>query len=35
MIDAPSAHAIAAMLVTVAMFYGFASGRLKVEIISC
>lgn len=34
MIDAPSAHAIAAMLVTVAMFYGFASGRLKVEIIS-
>ena len=34
MIDAPSAHAIAAMLVTVAMFYGFASGRLRVEIIS-
>ena len=34
MIDSPSPHAIAAMLVTVAMFYGFASGRLKVEIIS-
>ena len=31
---APSLHASAAILLTIAMFYGFASGRLKVEIIS-
>ena len=31
---APSAHAAAAILLTMAMFYGFAAGRLKVEIIS-
>ncbi len=30
----PSAHAIAAILLAVAMFYGFASGRVRVEIIS-
>ena len=30
----PSAHAIAAILLTTAMFYGFVSGRAKVEIIS-
>ena len=34
MIDLPSPHAAAAIALTVAMFYGFASGRLKVEIIS-
>lgn len=31
---APSPHAIAAILLTVAMFYGFVSGRARVEIIS-
>lgn len=30
----PSPHAAAAMLLAVAMFYGFARGRLRVEIIS-
>ena len=30
----PTFHALAAMLVAVAMFYGFANGRLRVEIIS-
>lgn len=30
----PSPHAIGAMLLTVAMFYGFVSGRARVEIIS-
>lgn len=30
----PSFHAFAAMLVAVVMFYGFANGRLRVEIIS-
>ncbi|MFS0737706.1 SLC13 family permease [Sphingomonas sp. 1P06PA] len=30
----PSAHAIGAMLLTAAMFYGFVSGRARVEIIS-
>lgn len=34
MIDTPPPHAIGAILLTVAMFYGFVSGRLKVEIIS-
>lgn len=34
MIDLPTPHAAAAIVLTVAMFYGFASGRLKVEIIS-
>ena len=34
MIDIPSYHAIAAMAVTVAMFVGFARGRLSVEIVS-
>lgn len=34
MIGLPSPHAAAAIALTVAMFYGFASGRLKVEIIS-
>ncbi len=34
MIDLPSGHAATAILVTGAMFYGFASGRLKIEIIS-
>ncbi|MGB3710331.1 MAG: SLC13 family permease [Erythrobacter sp.] len=34
MIDEPSYHAIAAMAVTVAMFIGFARGRLSVEIVS-
>ncbi len=34
MIDLPSYHAIAAMVVTVAMFIGFAQGRYPVEIIS-
>ena len=31
---APSPHAIAAMVLAFAMFYGFASGKLRVEIIS-
>lgn len=31
---APSPHAIGAILLTVAMFYGFVSGRARVEIIS-
>ncbi|MCF8710172.1 SLC13 family permease [Rhizorhapis sp. SPR117] len=30
----PSAHATAALLLACAMFYGFASGRVRVEIIS-
>ena len=30
----PSAHALAAILLTIAMFYGFVSGRARVEIIS-
>lgn len=30
----PSAHAIAALLLACAMFYGFASGRVRVKIIS-
>ena len=30
----PSFHAIAAMAVTIAMFVGFARGRLSVEIVS-
>jgi len=34
MLDIPSFHAIAAMIVTVMMFVGFARGRLSVEIIS-
>ena len=34
MIAPPSFHAIAAMLVTIAMFVAFARGRLSVEIIS-
>ncbi len=33
MIDPPSLHAIAAMVLTGAMFYAFAAGKLKVEII--
>jgi di/tricarboxylate transporter len=34
MIDPPSSHAIAAMAVTIAMFFGFARGRYPEEIIS-
>jgi di/tricarboxylate transporter len=34
MIELPSPHAAAAIALTIAMFYGFVSGRLKVEIIS-
>jgi di/tricarboxylate transporter len=34
MIGTPHPHAIGAMLLTVAMFYGFVSGRARVEIIS-
>jgi di/tricarboxylate transporter len=34
MIEAPSLHALAAMLVTLAMFIAFARGRMSVEIIS-
>ena len=34
LLAAPSAHAIGAMLLTAAMFYGFVSGRARVEIIS-
>jgi len=33
-LGAPSAHAVGAMLLTIAMFYGFVSGRARVEIIS-
>ncbi len=33
-LTAPSAHAVAAILLTIAMFYGFVSGRARVEIIS-
>jgi len=32
--DAPSFHAVGAMLLAAAMFYAFANGRLRVEIIS-
>lgn len=31
---APAPHALAAILLTVAMFYGFASGRMRIELIS-
>lgn len=31
---APSPHAVGAILLTVAMFYGFVSGRARIEIIS-
>lgn len=34
MIEAPSLHALAAMLVTLAMFAAFARGRMSVEIVS-
>lgn len=34
MIEVPSFHAIAAMLLTVGMFIGFARGRLSTEIVS-
>ena len=34
MIGVPSLHAIAAMIVTIAMFFAFARGRMSVEIIS-
>ena len=34
MIEMPSYHAIAAMVVTVAMFVGFVRGRLSTEIVS-
>ena len=34
MIDTPSPHAVGAMVLTALMFYGFASARLRVEIIS-
>ena len=34
MIEPPSFHAIAAMVVTVAMFFGFARSRLSTEIVS-
>ena len=34
MIEAPSLHAIAAMALTIAMFIGFARGRLSTEIVS-
>ena len=30
----PNPHAIAALVVTIAMFIGFARGRLSVEIVS-
>lgn len=33
-IPAPSYHAIAAMVVTIAMFWGFVRGRMTIEIIS-
>jgi len=34
MIEAPSFHAIAAMIVTIAMFFGFARSKLSTEIVS-
>jgi len=34
LMDAPPPHAIGAMLLAGAMFYGFANGKLRVEIIS-
>ena len=34
MIALPSLHAFAAMALTVAMFVGFARGRMSIEIIS-
>lgn len=34
MIESPSFHALASISLAVAMFYGFASGRVRVEIIS-
>lgn len=34
MIEAPNPHAIGAIILTFAMFYGFVSGRVRVEIIS-
>ncbi len=34
MIELPSFHAIAAMLVTIAMFVGFVRGRMTIEIVS-
>jgi di/tricarboxylate transporter len=34
MLEAPPPHAIGAILLTVAMFYGFISGRVRIEIIS-
>jgi di/tricarboxylate transporter len=34
MLEMPSLHAIAAMIVTVGMFIGFARGRMSVEIVS-
>ena len=34
MIEAPPPHAIAAMIVTVMMFYGFVQGRMSIEIVS-
>ena len=34
MIAAPSPHALAAMVVTIAMFVAFARGRMSVEIVS-
>ena len=34
MIGPPSYHAIAAMIITIAMFVAFARGRMSVEIIS-
>lgn len=34
MITSPSFHAIAAMIVTIAMFIGFARGKMSVEIVS-
>lgn len=34
MLDAPSLHALAAILLTIAIFYFFANGRVKIEIVS-
>ncbi|GAB5347725.1 SLC13 family permease [Alteriqipengyuania sp. 357] len=34
MLEAPSFHAIAAMIVTIAMFFGFARSKLSTEIVS-
>ncbi|GMM93828.1 SLC13 family permease [Qipengyuania sp. MTN3-11] len=34
MIESPSYHALAAMFITIAMFVGFARGRMSVEIVS-